>query len=71
MGKSNMKGIALVTKRIPLCPQRGHCPKVEITDQEVRIGEKGNLMKLRAAERNVLVQAIKTGDLTGLYGAEG
>ena len=60
-----------MTKQIPLCPQYGHCPMVEITDQEVRIGEKGNLMKLRAAEWNILVQAIKTGDLTELYGAEG
>jgi hypothetical protein len=36
---------------------------VEITDQEVRIGEEGNLVKLTPAEWNVLVQAIRTGEL--------
>lgn len=53
-------------KQITLCPQCGHCPMVEITEQEVRIGDEGNLVKLSAAEWNVLVQAIKTGELTEL-----
>jgi hypothetical protein len=52
-----------MTKQISLCPQCGHCPMVEITDQEVRIGEEGNLVKLTPAEWNVLVQAIRTGEL--------
>jgi hypothetical protein len=49
-----------------LCPQCGHCPTVEITDHEVRIGEEGNLVKLTPAEWNVLVQAIKAGELAQL-----
>jgi hypothetical protein len=36
---------------------------VEITGGEVRIGEEGNLVKLTPAEWNVLVQAIKAGEL--------
>jgi len=43
-----------------------HCPTVEITDQEVRIGEEGNLVKLTPTEWNMLVQAIKAGELAEL-----
>jgi hypothetical protein len=39
---------------------------VEITEDDVRIGEEGNLVKLSPAEWNVLVQAIKAGELTEL-----
>jgi hypothetical protein len=42
------------------------CPTVEITDQEVRIGEAGNLVKLTLTEWNILVQAIKAGELAEL-----
>ena len=55
-----------MSKSISLCPQCGHCPMVEIDEQEVRIGEDGNLIKLSPAEWNVLVQAIKAGELTEL-----
>ena len=49
--------------RISLCPACTACPTVEIDDSEVRIGESGNLVKLTPAEWNVLVRAIKTGEL--------
>jgi len=39
-------------------------PSVEIDDQEVRIGEAGNLAKLTPGEWNILVRAIKAGELT-------
>jgi len=55
-----------MTKAISLCPACDACPVVEIADQEVRIGEEGNLVKLTPAEWNVLVQAIKAGELTEL-----
>jgi len=55
-----------MTKAISLCPACDACPVVEIDDQEVRIGEEGNLVKLTPAEWNVLVQAIKAGELTEL-----
>jgi hypothetical protein len=55
-----------MTKQISLCPHCNHCPMVEITDQEVRIGEEGNLVKLTPTEWNILVQAIKAGELAEL-----
>jgi hypothetical protein len=55
-----------MTKQISLCPHCDHCPTVEITAQEVRIGEEGNLVTLTPAEWNILVQAIKAGELTEL-----
>ena len=55
-----------MSKQISLCPHCDHCPTVEITDQEVRIGEEGNQVKLTTAEWNILVQAIKTGELAEL-----
>jgi hypothetical protein len=55
-----------MSKQISLCPHCDHCPTVEITDQEVHIGEVGNLVKLTPAEWNVLLQAIKTGELAEL-----
>jgi hypothetical protein len=51
---------------LSLCPHCDACPMVEIEEQEVRIGEAGNLVKLTPAEWNVLVQAIKAGELAGL-----
>jgi hypothetical protein len=59
------KGIAMI-KQISLCPHCDHCPTVEITDQEVRIGEEGNLVKLTPTEWNILVRAIKAGELAEL-----
>jgi len=55
-----------MTKTLSLCPACDACPLVEIDDQEVRIGEEGNLVKLTPAEWNVLVQAIRAGELTEL-----
>jgi hypothetical protein len=59
------RGIAM-RKQISLCPHCEHCPTVDITDEEVRIGEEGNLVKLTPAEWNILVQAIKAGELAEL-----
>ena len=55
-----------MTKTITLCPACDACPMVEIDEQGVRIGEAGNLVKLAPAEWNVLVQAIKAGELNEL-----
>lgn len=55
-----------MTKTLSLCPACNHCPVVEIEDYEVRIGETGNLVKLTPAEWNVLVKAIKAGELSEL-----
>ena len=56
----------MTKKTVSLCPRCDACPTVEIDEQEVRIGEAGNLVKLTPAEWNVLVQAIKAGELTEL-----
>lgn len=56
----------MAKKNISLCPACDACPSVEIDAHEVRIGETGNLVKLTPAEWNVLVHAIKTGELNGV-----
>ena len=55
-----------MTKNVSLCPGCDACPSVEIDEKEVRIGEAGNLVKLTPAEWNVLVLAIKAGELTAV-----
>jgi hypothetical protein len=55
-----------MTETVPLCPACDACPRVEIEDQEVRVGEEGNLVKLTREEWNVLVRAIKAGELDEL-----
>jgi len=54
----------MTKKSISLCPACDACPSVEVEEHEVRIGEAGNLVKLTRAEWNVLVQAIRAGELT-------
>lgn len=49
---------------VSLCPGCTSCPEIEIADNEVRIGEAGNLAVLKAAEWNVLVDLIQSGQLT-------
>ncbi len=51
---------------ISLCPACGACPAVEIAGEEVRIGEAGNLTVLKKPEWNLLVQLIRSGQLTEL-----
>ncbi len=57
-----------MSKKISLCPACDACPTVEldVDEHEVRIGDEGNLVKLTPAAWNVLVQAIKAGELTEL-----
>ena len=52
------------TVKMSLCPACSACPEVEIADDEVRIGEAGNLAVLTKAEWNVLVDLIASGRLT-------
>jgi MerR family transcriptional regulator, copper efflux regulator len=51
-------------KRVSLCPMCDHCPEVALVGDEVQIGEAGNLVVLKKAEWNVLVDAIKSGRLS-------
>jgi hypothetical protein len=52
-----------MTKRVSLCPACSACPAVEIDEREVRIGEGDNTVHLTAGQWNVLVRAIKSGEL--------
>jgi hypothetical protein len=52
--------------KVSLCPACGACPEVEVLEGEVRIGETGNLAVLKKAEWNVLVELIRSGQLTQL-----
>ena len=50
-------------KKLILCPACGGCPEIALYDSEVRIGEKGNRLRLKKAEWNELVRMIKKGEL--------
>lgn len=56
----------MTERRVSLCPACDACPEVVIAGEEVRIGEAGNLAVLKKAEWMVLVQLIRSGQLTEL-----
>lgn len=49
--------------RVVLCPVCGACPEIVFDGEDVLIGEKGNLVKLKKQEWNDLVRKIKKGEL--------
>jgi len=51
--------------KVTLCPAGcGMCPDVEIVGEEVRIGEAGTLAVLKKDEWNLLVDMVRSGQLT-------
>jgi hypothetical protein len=50
--------------KMSLCPMCDYCPEVEITGDDVRIGEAGNMAILKKPEWNVLVDLIQSGQLS-------
>jgi hypothetical protein len=48
-------------ERVSLCPQCTECPEVVIDGDSIRIGEDENIVMLKKAEWNVLVEAIQSG----------
>lgn len=48
---------------VTLCPGCTNCPTVEVGENKVRIGEGDNRVTLTPEEWNVLVRAIKAGEL--------
>ena len=50
-------------ERFSLCPQCIACPEVVVEGDTVRIGEDENTVVLKKAEWNVLVDAIRSGQL--------
>ena len=51
---------------VSLCSACGACPAVEVREDEVRIGEAGNLAVLKREEWNELVRLIQSGRLSEL-----
>jgi hypothetical protein len=57
--------ITLDKRKVLLCPAGcGECPEVEFAGDLVRIGEAGNLAVLKKDEWNVLVDMIRSGELS-------
>lgn len=52
--------------RFSLCHEGAECPEVVVDEHEVRLGEAGNLVVLKRAEWNVLVELIQTGQVARL-----
>ena len=50
--------------KMSLCPACTACPEIEISGEDVRIGEAGNLAALKKEEWNVLVDLIQSGQLS-------
>jgi hypothetical protein len=50
--------------KVSLCPACTACPEVEISGDEIRIGEAGNLAVLKKDEWNVLIALIQSGQLS-------
>ncbi len=50
--------------KVSLCPACTACPELEISGDEIRIGEAGNLVVLKKEEWNVLVALIQSGQLS-------
>jgi hypothetical protein len=48
---------------VSLCPHCDYCPEVVIEGDTIRIGEEANLVVLKKDEWNVLVDAIRSGQL--------
>lgn len=53
-------------RTINLCPECGACPEIVFLDNEVRIGEEGNLVKLKPSEWNTIVEKIQSGEIEKL-----
>lgn len=51
----------MANEKVTLCPSCGACPELDVGGDEVRIGEAENLVVLKKAEWNVLVELIQSG----------
>lgn len=51
---------------VSLCPSCTACPEVIVEGDRVRIGEADNTVVLQKGEWNVLVDLIRSGQLTAL-----
>lgn len=51
------------TRIVDLCGKDGCCPRVELDDEEVRIGEQGNQGRLSRTEWGTLRNKVLRGEL--------
>jgi len=52
-------------RKVLLCPAGcGACPEVEFAEEQVRVGEAGNVAVLTKDQWNVLVDLVQSGVLT-------
>ncbi len=49
--------------KVLLCSEGSCCPAVEIKENDVLIGEEGNIVRLKKQEWNELVSKIASGEL--------
>ena len=49
--------------KVTLCREGSCCPAVEIKDDDISIGEEGNIVHLKRHEWNELVAKIKSSEL--------
>jgi len=49
-----------------LCPVCGACPTIDVYDNEVRIGEPGEQVRLTKEQWNALVEKVQQGELSTL-----
>ena len=52
--------------KVVLCQEGSCCPAVEIKDEEILVGEEGNMVHLKKQEWNELVSKIKSGELAAI-----
>ena len=52
-----------VMKIVAICKEGSCCPVVEVDENDVRIGEEGNLCCLNRDQWNTLVEKIRSGEL--------
>ncbi len=50
-------------RTVTLCPECGACPEIKLYDNEVLIGEEGNMVKLKRDEWNTIVDKILSGEI--------
>ena len=53
----------MTTRTFYLCEEKGCCPAVEVGENEVKIGEDGNLCTLKKEEWDTLVSKIKSNEI--------
>ncbi len=65
-GRKEKSAMEKPSQVLTLCPACSECPRVEVFEDRVRIGEGENAVSLGKVEWNQLVDAIRSGKLTAI-----